>query len=178
MATIKDQRVSNDEREIEQRFSWKDDIDNKDVAGYVLGNDPSMGKWGREIGKFLGRSLLAIPCRDQDQVRNALARMNEPDSGIMEATIVAKSLMQRNLYGRGHNGSGSVSWLGWDEMPFSKYMGCLVLLGDHLTIAPWDSPWVKPRKEEVGAPLSRTERVTRQAQWDDQQQMYAADMGR
>ena len=126
MAIIKDQRVSNDEREIEQRFSWKDDIDNEGVASYVLGTDPSMGEWGREIGKFLGRSLLAIPCRDEGQVRNALARMNEPDSGIMEATIVAKSLMQRNLHGRGYSGSG------------------LVLNGDHLSIAPWDSPWVKP----------------------------------
>ena len=131
MAIIKDQRVSNDEREIEQRFSWKDDIDDEGVDSYVVCKDPLMGEWGREIGKFSGRSLLAIPCRDEGQVRNAVALMNEPDSGITEATIVAKSLMQRNLYGRGYNGSG------------------LVLLGDHLTIAPWDSPWVKPREEAV-----------------------------
>ena len=124
MAIIKDQRVSNDEREIEQRFSWKDDIDNEGVASYVLGTDPSMGEWGREIGKFLGRSLLAIPCRDEGQVRNALARMNEPDSGIMIGEIFALDITKR-------------IWSG------------LVLNGDHLSIAPWDSPWVKPREEGV-----------------------------
>jgi hypothetical protein len=124
MAIIKDQRVSNDEREIEQRFSWKDDIDNEGVASYVLGTDPSMGEWGREIGKFLGRSLLAIPCRDEGQARNALARMRAPDSGIMIGSISALDITKR-------------IWSG------------LVLNGDHLSIAPWDSPWVKPREEEV-----------------------------
>jgi hypothetical protein len=35
-----------------------------------------------------------------------------------------------------------------------------------------------PNPQEVDAPLSRTERVTRQAQWDDQQHQSDADMGR
>ena len=34
------------------------------------------------------------------------------------------------------------------------------------------------RRKQAAAPLSRTERVIRQAEWDNQQQMYAADVGR
>jgi hypothetical protein len=34
------------------------------------------------------------------------------------------------------------------------------------------------RRKQNAAPLSRTERVIRQAEWDNQQHQYAADVGR
>ena len=111
MAIIKDQRGwTNSEREVTS--VQPNTVDDDGVISYVLATDQFMGQWGRDIGKFAGRSLYAVPCRDQDQIDKALANMRR------------SSEMTRPRVVDGFNAQ-------------------IVRRDDHLSIAPWDSPWTK-----------------------------------